>query len=104
MQAAGQELLVEDHRIGTRTKSHCKGFAAAVTSFERECKGGIISLSYLHSCKLIFCSVSKHCKYQALFSIIMENVTSFSRKLCHPTHNQSYLSVEHDVVVKFAIN
>ena len=41
MQAAGQEPLVEDHRIGTLTNSHCKGFAAAVTSFEKECKGGL---------------------------------------------------------------
>ena len=34
----------------------------------------------------------------------MQNVISFSSKQYHPTHNQSYLLVEHDVIVKFAVN
>ena len=45
-----------------------------------------------------------NCKYQALFSIIMQNVTSFLSNHYHPTHNQSYLLVEHDVIVKFVVD
>ena len=41
MQAAEQEPLVEDCRIGIHTNSHCKQFAAPVTSFEKEYKGRI---------------------------------------------------------------
>ena len=32
MQAAGQDPLVEDHRVCIFTNSHCKGFAAAVST------------------------------------------------------------------------
>ena len=46
MQAAGWQPWVEDHGIGIYTNSHCKGFAAAVTSFEKKFKKGTISLSY----------------------------------------------------------
>ena len=31
----------------------------------------------------------------------MQNVTSFSSKQYFPTNDQSYLSVEHDVIAKF---